>query len=114
VLGKFISGTPSHVKAAINYNKLLKMFKSTGKHPPIKSGDKVKIVYLKNNPYGIGELAFRGEGDPQEILDFIRENFDSQSLFDSELDGKLRAFYESMQWGFPSEYAKTASKFFSL
>lgn len=114
VLGKFISGTPSHVKAAINYNKLLKLFKSAGKHPPIKSGDKVKIVYLKDNTYGIGELAFRGEGDPQEILDFIRENFDSQSLFDSELDGKLRAFYESMRWDFPSLYAKTAGKFFSL
>ena len=53
-------------------------------------------------------------GDYNQNLDFIRENFDSQSLFDSELDGKLRAFYESMRWDFPSLYAKTAGKFFSL
>lgn len=114
VLGKFISGTPAHVKAAINYNKLLKMFKCPAKHAPIKNGDKVKIAYLKDNPYGIEELAFRGEGDPKEILDFIRENFDYTSLFDSELDGKLRSFYESLNWDYPAECTRTASKFFSF
>lgn len=114
VLGKFVKGTPAHVKAAINHNKLLKMFNCSGKYSPIKNGDKVKIAYLKENPYGIEELAFRGEGDPQEILDFIRENFDSTSLFNSELDGKLRSFYESLKWDYPSEYAKTAGKFFSF
>lgn len=114
VLGKFIKGTPSHVKASINYNKLLKVLNCSVKYSPIKNGDKVKIAYLKNNTYGIEELAFRGEMDPQEILDFICENFDSMSLFNSELDGKLRSFYESMGWDYPSEYAKTASKFFSF
>jgi len=114
VLGTFAKGTPSHVKAAINYNKLLKMFKCPAKYPPIKNGDKVKVAYLKNNRFGLEELAFRGDSDPQEIIDFIKEHFDATELLNSELDGKLRAFYDALNWEFPSEYKKNAQKFFSF
>lgn len=114
VLGKFAKGTPAHIKAAINYNKLLKLFKCPPKFPPMKNGDKVKVVYLKNNQYGLEELAFRGDSDPKEILDFIKEHIDANELFVSELDKKLKGFYESMSWEFPSESKKTAQKFFSF
>ena len=114
VLGKFAKGTPAHIKAAINYNKLLKLFKCPPKFPPMKNGDKVKIVYLKNNQYGLEELAFRGDSDPKEILDFIKENIDANELFMSELDSKLKNFYEAMKWDFPSESKKIAKKFFSF
>ena len=114
VLGKFGSGTPAHVKAAINYNKLLKMFKCPPKFPPIKNGDKIKVVYLKNNPYGLQEMAFKGDSDPQEIIQFVKDNFDAEELFSSELDGKLKAFYEALKWEWPSEHKKNAQKFFSF
>lgn len=114
VIGKFGKGTPAHIKAAMNYNSLLKLFKCPPKFPPIKNGDKVKVVYLKNNPYGLEELAFRGDSDPEEILKFIKENFDANELFVSELDGKLKGFYESMKWEFPTENKKVAQKFFSF
>jgi len=114
VLGKFAKGTPAHIKAAINYNKLLKLFKCPPKFPPMKNGDKVKIVYLKNNQYGLEELAFRGDSDPKEILDFIKEHIDANELFMSELDSKLKNFYEAMKWDFPSESKKIAKKFFSF
>jgi DNA polymerase elongation subunit (family B) len=114
VLGTFAKGTPSHVKAAINYNKLLQMFKCPPKYPPIRNGDKVKVAYLKNNRFGLEELAFRGDSDPQEIIDFIKEHFDANELFNSELDGKLRAFYNALSWEFPSEHRKNAQKFFSF
>jgi DNA polymerase elongation subunit (family B) len=114
VLGKFAKGTPAHIKAAINYNKLLKLFKCPPKFPPMKNGDKVKIVYLKNNQYVLEELAFRGDSDPKEILDFIKENIDANELFMSELDSKLKNFYEAMKWDFPSESKKIAKKFFSF
>ena len=114
VLGAFAKGTPSHVKAAINYNKLLKMFKCPAKYPPIKNGDKVKVAYLKNNKYGLEELAFRGDSDPDEIIQFVKEHFDAKELFNSELDGKLRAFYGALKWEFPSEHKKNAQKFFSF
>jgi hypothetical protein len=32
----------------------------------------------------------------------------------SELDGKLRNFYEAMKWDFPTENKKVAQKFFSF
>ena len=114
VLGTFAKGTPSHVKAAINYNKLLKMFKCPPKYPPIKNGDKVKVAYLKNNRYGLEELAFRGDSDPDEIIQFVKDHFDAHELFNSELDGKLRAFYDALKWEFPSEHKKNAQKFFSF
>ncbi len=114
VLGKFGKGTPAHIKAAMNYNNLLKLFNCPPKFPTIKNGDKVKVVYLKNNRYGLEELAFRGDSDPEEIIEFIKENFDADELFMSELDSKLRGFYESMKWEFPTESKKVAQKFFSF
>jgi len=114
VLGTFAKGTPSHVKAAINYNKLLTLFKCPPKYAPIKNGDKVKVAYLKNNKYGLEELAFRGDSDPKEIIQFVKEHFDAHALFNSELDGKLRAFYDALKWEFPSEHKKNAQKFFSF
>lgn len=114
VLGKFAKGTPSHIKAAINYNKLLITFNCPPKYPPIKNGDKVKIAYLKSNKYVLEELAFRGDSDPIEIIEFVKEHFDADELFVSELDGKLKNFYEAMKWDFPSESKKTAQKFFSF
>ena len=114
VLGKYAKGTPSHIKAAINYNKLLKTFGCPPKYPPIKNGDKVKIAYLKSNKYGLEELAFRGDSDPEEIIQFVKEHFDANELFVSELDGKLKNFYEAMKWDFPTENKKVAQKFFSF
>lgn len=114
VLGTFAKGTPSHVKAAINYNKLLALFKCPPKYAPIKNGDKVKVAYLKNNRYGLEELAFRGDSDPDEIIQFVKDHFDAHELFNSELDGKLRAFYDALKWEFPSEHKKNAQKFFSF
>jgi DNA polymerase elongation subunit (family B) len=114
VLGKFAKGTPSHVKAAINYNKLLKLFNCPPKYAPMKNGDKIKVVYLKNNQYALEELAFKGDSDPDEILRFIKDNIDANELFMSELDGKLKGFYDSMRWEFPSESKKVAERFFSF
>jgi len=114
VLGKYAKGTPSHIKAAINYNKLLTIFGCPPKYPPIKNGDKVKIAYLKSNKYGLEELAFRGDSDPEEIIQFVKDYFDANELFVSELDGKLKNFYEAMQWDFPTENKKVAQKFFSF
>ena len=114
VLGKYAKGTPSHIKAAINYNKLLTIFGCPPKYPPIKNGDKVKIAYLKANKYGLEELAFRGDSDPEEIIQFVKDYFDANELFVSELDGKLKNFYEAMRWDFPTENKKVAQKFFSF
>lgn len=114
VIGKFAKGTPMHVKAAISYNKLLKVFKCPPKYAPIKNGDKIKITYLKENIYGLKSLAFRGDGDPPEILQFIQENFDVNKIYNSELNKKIVGFYDALNWDHPSAYKKTMEKFFSF
>ena len=36
----------------------------------IKNREKIKWVYLKQNPLGISQIAFKGYDDPDKILDF--------------------------------------------
>lgn len=114
VLGKFVSGTPAHVKAAINYNKLLKHFKCPGKYAPMKNGDKIKWIYLKDNKFGLDQVAFKGESDPPKILEFIQENFDATKIYKKELEKKLQAFYEALKWDYPSASMNMAKKFFDF
>ncbi|WWT39362.1 PolB DNA polymerase elongation subunit [Microcystis phage Mel-JY01] len=113
-LGTYIKGTPAHVKSAINYNKLIDLFKCSAKYTKIKNGEKVKFVYLNTNPYGISQIAFRGDGDPDEILSFINQYISVDKLFYSELDKKLKTFYDALGWTFPSESNKNLSKFFNF
>lgn len=57
----------------MNYNNLLKLFDCPPKFAPIKNGDKVKVVYLKNNKYGLEELAFRGDSEQKKYLILLRK-----------------------------------------
>ena len=56
-LFQFMKGTPAHVKAAISYNDCLQHFNSPFKYEPMRNGDKVKWVYLKDNPLGLDGLG---------------------------------------------------------
>jgi len=54
----FAKGCPLQVKAAIFHNLLLDQLNITNR-PKIKSGEKIKYVYMdKNNPFGVPVLAF--------------------------------------------------------
>jgi len=75
-IANFEKGTPAHVKAGITYNRLLKFFNCPYKHEPIRDGDKVKWVYLKNNPLGLDTVAFKDYNDPNEIMDFVEQYVD--------------------------------------
>jgi len=84
-----MKGTPAHVKAAILYNDCLQHFNAPFKYEPMKNGDKVKWVYLKDNPLGIDGLAFTGYSDPPEIEKFIQTYIDHNKIFERELKHKL-------------------------
>jgi DNA polymerase elongation subunit (family B) len=113
-IGTFIKGTPSHVKGAINFNKLLKKFKVDSKYPKFRDGDKVKLVYLHPNRIGIDVIAFRGDGDPDEILHFITDNIDPKKIYESELENRLHAFYKALKWDYPTGHAKSFNDYFSF
>lgn len=54
-----IKGTPWHIKGVANYRKLLKILKLENKYPVIQEGIKAKIIYVKNNPYGVDAIAYQ-------------------------------------------------------
>jgi len=113
-LFQFMKGTPAHVKAAISYNDCLKHFNSPFKYEPMRNGDKVKWVYLKDNPLGLSGLAFTGYQDPPEITEFIQTYIDHNKIFERELKGKLQDFYDSIGWGDVVSEQRTAEKFFTF
>ena len=113
-IASFEKGTPAHVKAGIAYNRLLKFFDCPYKHEPIRDGEKVKWVYLKNNPLGIDTLAFKDYNDPKEITDFIETYIDRDEIYKAELENKLGDFYGALKWEMASAESQTAKKFFEF
>jgi DNA polymerase elongation subunit (family B) len=113
-VGLFEKGTPAHVKAGITYNRLLKYFNCAYKHEPIRDGDKVKWVYLKQNPLGLETVAFKDYNDPSEILEFIENYVDRDMIFKAELENKIDDFYTALKWDKVTTETKTAKKFFAF
>ena len=114
VLGEFMKGTPAHVKAALTYNQLLKYYNTAFKYEPMKDGDKIKYVYLKNNPLGLDTVGLTGYNDPKEILDLVEEYIDYDKLWERELKNKLDDFYSAMHWESPNPNLEKIGKFFSF
>jgi DNA polymerase elongation subunit (family B) len=110
----FEKGTPAHVKAGIAYNRLLKFFNSPFKHEPIRDGDKVKWVYLRQNPLGLDTVAFKDYNDPKEIMDFIEQYIDRDMIYKAELENKLDDFYNALKWNKASNEVQNAKKFFDF
>jgi len=111
----FSKGSPMHVKSAISYNRVLKLMQLDTKYPAISDGEKIKYVYLKPNPYKLITIAFKGEDDPPEIIDFIKAHLDYDKLFESELKDKLEDYYIAMRWGLlPTDQNTMAANFFSF
>ena len=114
VIGEFKKGTPAHVKSALTYNQLLAFYKVPYKYEPMRDGDKVKWVYLKNNPLGLDSTALKGHNDPPQILKFVEQYIDYDKIWEKELENKLGDFYEAMGWEKPNSNLQKASQFFGF
>ena len=57
--GNVKKGTPWHVKGAANYIKLLKTFGIENDYPELEEGIKAKVVYVKQNPYGVDAISYQ-------------------------------------------------------
>ena len=104
-------GAPVHTKASVIYNDLLKHFKANN-HEPITNGNKVRWVYLKENPLKIDGIAYKGYDDPKQIIDFINQYVDRDKLFDKALNKKIQMFYDAMSWDMPVDKKSSIERFF--
>jgi hypothetical protein len=110
--GGYMSGTPAHVKSAINYNDLIER-SGTKTFAQLINGEKVKWGYLRDNPYGFDTMALRGYEDLPEIVEFVETYIDRNKIFDRELRGKLDDFYAALGWDKLPEN-NNMNKFFSF
>ena len=91
-------GAPAPVKAAIKYNDLLTFWKLDKDHSKIVQGDKVKWIYLKDNPYKIDALAFLDFDMPDKIRTLLGQYADKNKSFETILESKLQGFYNDLGW----------------
>ena len=101
ILSEIKSGAGASVKAAVKHNDLLRFWQLDSKHSQIVQGDKVKWVYLKNNPYNIEAIAFLEFDMADKIKDFINEYIDRGKSFETILQKKLQGFYSDLEWKLP-------------
>ena len=95
---EILKGAPAPVRAAIRYNDLLRLWQLDRKYNLITMADKVKWIYLKDNPYKIEALAFFDHELPDKIKDFLDIYADRQKVFDSILLNKLEGFMSDVGW----------------
>lgn len=89
-------GMPNHVKSAYYYNLIIEKEGLAGKYEKLKSGDKVKIVYVKkHNKYNIEYIAFPNKW-PKEFDDIFEVDFDK--MFDKTLYSYVDRFYKTVGW----------------
>ena len=109
---EILKGAPAPVRAAIRYNDLLRLWQLDRKYNLITMADKVKWIYLKDNPYKIDALAFFDYELPDKIVDFLDIYADRQKVFDSILLNKLEGFFSDLGWSLDlNPYVNALSSF---
>jgi DNA polymerase elongation subunit (family B) len=101
ILSTLKKGAGANIKAATCYNDLLRFWGLDKEHSQIVQGDKIKWVYLKDNPYQMEAIAFLEFDLPQKVKDFINEYIDREKSFESILQNKLQGFYSDLGWVLP-------------
>jgi hypothetical protein len=99
IFSKLALKCPINTKAAIYTNDILRFKSLDKKYPKFQIGDKIYIVYLKDNPYRIDVIALNGYNDAPELLEFAEKYIDRDGLFDGVLKNKLESLYSDLGWG---------------
>ena len=97
VMTEIKKGAPANVKAAIRYNDLLR-FWNIKEHSEIVQGDKIKWIYLKDNPYKIEAIGFLSFDMPDKMRTFLNDYADRKKSFETILQSKLENFYNDLGW----------------
>lgn len=96
---RFLTKTPAHVKAGLQYNWFIHHNKLEDTYPKLSDGDKIKWVYLQDNPFGFESLAFKGYDDPPALMEFIDTYKDYSKTYDSVFVTKIQSLYDVLNWG---------------
>jgi DNA polymerase elongation subunit (family B) len=106
LLQQIKSGTPIHVKGSIFYNWLLDKMKDKGER--IRNGDKIKYIYLKDNPSKVGVISFLDKFPSQYIYPkFI--DYDKQ--FEKTFMDVIKILVSGLNWDLESGKKKLSSFF---
>lgn len=98
--GNPAKGAPGHVKASICYNNLIKKYDLEDYYELIYEGDKVRIVYIKENPlFPIEAIAFK-EQFPDKIKG-LRELVDYDIMWEKVFLSPIRSVYDTIKWVMP-------------
>ena len=97
VMTEIKKGAPANVKAAIRYNDLLNFWNIKG-HSQIVQGDKIKWIYLIDNPYKIDAIGFLSFDMPDKMRTFLNDYADRKKSFETILQSKLENFYSDLDW----------------
>jgi len=96
--GSFKKGSPAHVKAALSFNKMIKIL-GNNQVLPIGDGEKIKYVVLKReNPYRFESLACRGNDDPDEVIDYMIRWVDYEKLYINIVHKKIEGIFTAIGW----------------
>ena len=98
VLTEIAKGAPVGVKAAVRYNDLLHFWQLDKQHSPIVQGDKIKWIYLIDNPYKIEAIGFLSFDVPDRMRKFLNDYADRRKSFETILQSKLENFYTDLGW----------------
>jgi hypothetical protein len=92
---------PANVRSSINYNWSLQLLDIVD-DPEIRSGDKIKILWLKTNQYGFESMAF--PTDVEELPEWFKLNFEvDMTLMEEKLvDKKLENIFDALDWSVPT------------
>lgn len=89
-------GCPMHVRGAIIYNKMIKDLKLEGKYQPIKSGDKIKYVFLQMPNHAFSDVIAYLNYFPEEFE--LEEYIDYDRMFERSFIGSVENVTDPIKW----------------
>ena len=90
----FPTGTPGHVRAAINFNIIMDKLGIKG-YEKVKSGDLAKIIYVHKNKFGIDKIAYL-DTLPPELMEYLQVDY--KTTFIKTVYDEIKRIYKSVGW----------------